>query len=145
MKKFLTLSTILKFCAAVLGLVAFCLMFSKQLYLEILGKKGFVDFGDALFDKDYGAAISFIGYLLILLASLGFCATIFLKNKKMKLIAGCLALALILGAVFVFIESAVVNNKAGGSAYHLAAGPVLAGIFAILAALAGCASEFLKK
>lgn len=147
MKKLLTLPNILKACAAVLGLVAFFLMFSNQLYAEILGKKGYVEFGDALFDKDFGAWISFIGYLLILIGALGMCALVFLKDKKMvKLLALCLAGALLLGAIFVFIEAAVVNGRADvDGLYHLAAGPVIAGIFAILAALLGCGSEFLKK
>ena len=143
MKKLLTLPNILKACAAVLGLVAFFLMFADQLYVELLGKKGFVDFNDALFDKNYGAWISFIGYLLILLAALGMCGVIFLKEKK--LIALCLAGALLIGAILVFIEAAVVNGRADVSAYHLEAGPVIAGIFAILAGLLGAASEFLKK
>ncbi len=147
MKKLLTLPNILKACAAVLGLVAFFLMFANQLYAEILGNKGFVEFGDALFDENYGAWISFIGYLLILIAALGMCAMIFLKDKKLaKMITICLAGALLLGAIFVFIEAAVVNGRADvDGLYHLAAGPVLAGIFAILAALLGCGSEFLKK
>lgn len=147
MKKLLTLPNILKVAGAMLGLVAFFLMFANQLYAELLGNKGFVEFQDALFDKNYGAGISFVGYLLILLAALGLCCVIFLKDKKMaKMITLGLAGALLLGAIFVFIEAAVVNGRADlDGVYHLAAGPVIAGIFAILAALLGCASEFLKK
>ena len=144
MKKLLTLPNILKAAGALLGLVAFFLMFANQLYAELLGNKGFVEFKDALFDKNYGAGISFVGYLLILLASLGLCATIFLKDMKFVVLA--LAGVLLLGAIFVFIEAAVVNGRADvDGLYHLAAGPVIAGIFAILAALLGCASEFLPK
>ena len=144
MKKLLTLPNILKAAGALLGLVAFFLMFANQLYAELLGNKGFVEFKDALFDKNYGAGISFVGYLLILLASLGLCGTIFLKDMKFVVLA--LAGVLLLGAIFVFIEAAVVNGRADvDGLYHLAAGPVIAGIFAILAALFGCASEFLPK
>ena len=139
------LPNILKAAGALLGLVAFFMMFTNQLYAEILGKKGFVEFQDALFDKNYGATISFVGYLLLLLGALGLCGMIFLKDKKMaKLITLALAGLLLLGAIFVFIEASVVNGK-DSSLYHLAAGPIFAGIFGILAALLGCASEFLPK
>ena len=145
MKKLLTLGNILKAAGAVLGLVAFFMMFAKQLYAEVLGHKGYVEFADALFDKDYGAWISFIGYLLVLSGALGLCAVIFLKDKKTaKLVTFALAGALVLGAIFVFIEAAVVNGRADVSAYHLAAGPVLAGVFALLAGLLGAGSEFVK-
>ena len=52
MKKLLTLGNILKAAGAVLGLVAFFMMFAKQLYVELLGNKGYVEFQDALFDKN---------------------------------------------------------------------------------------------
>ena len=146
MKKLLTLGNILKAAGAVLALVAFFMMFAKQLYVELLGNKGYVEFQDALFDKNYGVWISFVGYLLVLIAALGLCAVIFLKDKKTaKLVAFALAGALLLGAILIFIEAAVVNGRADVSAYHLAAGPVLAGIFALLAGLLGAASEFVKK
>ena len=145
MKKLLTLGNILKAAGAVLGLVAFFMMFADQLYAEILGNKGFVEFGDAMFDKNYGSWITFVGYLLVLIAALGLCAVVFLKDKKTaKLVTFALAGVLVLGAIFIFIEAAVVNGRADVSAYHLAAGPVLAGIFALLAGLLGAASEFVK-
>ena len=148
MKKLLTLSNILKASAALLGIIAFVMMFTKQLWIGNSSNKAFVDFKDALFDKDFGSAISFVGYLFLLIGGLGMCALIFLKDKKMvKLLAMCLAGALLLGAIFVFIEAAVVNGRIDSSLikYNLTAGPVLAGIFGILAALLGCGSEFLKK
>ena len=62
-------------------------------------------------------------------------------DKKMrKYVTLGLAGLLLLGAIFVLIEAAVLNGDS--SVYHLAAGPVFAGIFGILAALLGCASEF---
>ena len=145
MKKLLTLGNMFKAAGALLGLVAFFMMFADQLYAEILGNKGFVEFGDAMFDKNYGSWITFVGYLLVLIAALGLCAVVFLKDKKTaKLVTFALAGVLVLGAIFIFIEAAVVNGRADVSAYHLAAGPVLAGIFALLAGLLGAASEFVK-
>ena len=146
MKKLLTLPNILKLAGALLGIIAFALMFANQLYAEVLGHKGFVAFDDAMFGE-YGSAITFIGYLLILIAALGLVALVLIKldAKHGKLVGLCLAGLLILGAIFVFIEAAVVNGRVDASMYHLAAAPVFAGIFAILAGLAACASEFLKK
>ena len=143
MKKLLTLGNILKAAGALLGLVAFFLMFAKQLYAEVLGHKGYVEFADALFDKDYGSWISFIGYLLVLLAAVGLCASIFLKGNKLLTLV--LAGILVLGAILIFIEAAVVNGRVDANMYHLAAGPIFAGIFALLGGLLACASEFVKK
>ena len=143
MKKLLTLGNILKAAGALLGLVAFFLMFAKQLYAEVLGHKGYVEFADALFDKDYGSWISFIGYLLVLLAAVGLCASIFLKGNKLLTLV--LAGVLVLGAILIFIEAAVVNGRVDANMYHLAAGPIFAGILALLGGLLGCASEFVKK
>ena len=138
MKKLLTLPNILKAAAALLGLIAFFLMFADQLVagdsIRIVAK-----YDDALFG-DGGAVISFVGYLLILLAALGSCALIFLKTKLSKIIALALAGVFLLGAIFVFIEASVFNGEYGS--FRLMAGPVFAGIFGILAALLGCASEF---
>ena len=141
MKKYLTLSNCLKAGAVLFGLIAFFLMFSKQLYLEVLGSKGYVEFDDALFGKG-GAVISFVGYLIMFLASAGVCALVFVEmdEKIKKYINFGLAGLLLLGAIFVFIEASVVNGDY--SAYHLAAGPVFAGIFGILASIAVVASEF---
>ena len=141
MKKYLTLANLMKAAAFVFGFVAFFMMFANQIYLELLGSRGYVK-TDAMFDKDYGAWITFVGYLLILLASLGACALVFLglDAKMNKMLALILGGVLILGAVFVFIEAAVVNGDS--NVYHLAAGPIIAGIFAIIAGLLVCASEF---
>lgn len=143
MKKLLTLKNVLKCAAVLFGLIAFFLMFAKQLYVELLGNKGYVAFDDAMFGND-GSVITFIGYLLVILASLGVCALVFLsldeKIKKLAIFGA--AFLLLLGAIFIFIEASVVNGNIGGSAYHLTAGPVFAGILAILAAVLVCASEF---
>ena len=143
MKKYLTLANVMKAAAFLFGFIAFFMMFANQIYLELLGSRGYVK-TDAMFDKDYGAWITFVGYLLILIASLGACALVFLglDAKMNKMLALILSGVLILGAIFVFIEAGVVNGRLDTSAYHLAGGPIVAGIFAIIAGLALCASEF---
>ncbi len=140
MKKLLTLPNLLKCCAALFGLVAFVLMFTNQLYSGS-SIRVYVAFDDALFG-DGGAVISFIGYLLILLSSVAVCLFLFLNlDKKMvKLLNFILAAVFLLGAVFVFIEAAVVNGSY--SVFKLTASPVIAGILAVLAGILVCASEF---
>ena len=147
MKKLLTLPNILKACATVLGLVAFFLMFTKQFAYRTSNSVTYLGFQDALFDKDYGVVISFVGYLLVLLSALGLCALVFVKLNAKKIITLALSGVLLLGAIFIFIEAAVYNGQFDLKLveWKLAAGPVFAGIFAILAALLGCASEFLPK
>lgn len=142
MKKYLTLANLMKAAAAVFGLIAFFMMFANQIYYEPLGRVYLKT--DAMFDEDFGAWISFVGYLLILLASLGACALVFLglDAKMNKMLALILGGVLILGAIFVFIEAGVYNGRADVSWFHLAGGPIVAGIFAILAGLLVCASEF---
>lgn len=144
MKKFLTLVNVLKCAAVLLGLIAFFLMFAKQLYVGDSDYKAFVAFDDALFGEG-GSVISFIGYLLIILAAIAVCVLLFVKlDKKIKLyVALGLAFVFVLAAIFVFIEASVVNNNAL-FAYHLTAAPVFAGILAILSAILLVASEFVK-
>lgn len=145
MKKLLTLNNVIKACAVVFGLVAFFLMFANQLYAEGIGVRRYWSFSFAMFG-DYGAVITFIGYLLIGLSSICVCTLVFLGlDEKINKIANFGAAALlILGAIFVFIEASVVNGNVGGNMYHLAAAPIIAGIFAIIAACAVCATLFIK-
>ncbi len=146
MKKYLTLANLMKAAAFVFGFVAFFMMFANQIYVKAFDLVSYTK-TDAMFDKYYGAWISFVGYLLILLASLGACALVFLglDAKMNKMLALILGGVLILGAIFVFIEAGVVNGVRDTSAYRLAAGPIVAGIFAIIAGLLVCASEFVPN
>ncbi|MBP5356557.1 MAG: hypothetical protein J6Y68_00225 [Clostridia bacterium] len=141
MKKFLTISNLFKICAAIFGLVAFFLMFADQIYVEILGARGYSSFSDTFFGEN-GAIITFIGYLLIGISSIAICLLLFMSiDKKIKkFVSFGLALVLILGAVFVFIVSAVINGNTNVT--HPAAAPIIAGIFAIVAAIALAISEF---
>ena len=63
-----------------------------------------------------------------------------------KIIVFSAAGVMVLGAIFVFVESAVYNANASkylATHYSLTAFPILAGIFAIVAALGLVASEFI--
>ena len=117
-------------------------MFADQLVYGEGNLRLVASYKDAMF-SDGGAAVSFVGYLLLLLAALGSCALVLFKTKFGKILALALAGIFLLGAIFVFIEASVYNGKYGD--FRLMAGPVFAGIFGILSALLVCASEFLPR
>ena len=146
MKKLLTLSNVLKATAAIFGLVAFCLMFADQLYFNVFTEKAFIGFEDALFGEN-GAALSFVGYLLVLLATLATCVLTFasLKDKMKKIVNLAVAGVMIIGAIFIFVEAAVVNGKTDTTIMNLAAAPIIAGIFSIISALGIAVSEFVPN
>ena len=137
MKKLLTLSNVLKATAAIFGLVAFCLMFADQLYFNVFTEKAFIGFEDALFGEN-GAALSFVGYLFVLLATLATCVLTFapMKDKMRKIVNLAVAGVMIIGAIFIFVEAAVVNGKTDATIMNLAAAPIVAGVFSIVSALA---------
>ena len=150
MKKLLTLGNIIKAGAVLFGLIAFFMMFTNQAYVELLGNKSYVEFADAFF-KDGGSPIGFVGYLLVLLAALAVCAFVVLplfvkiEGKLVKIINLALAFVLLLGAIFILVEAAAINGVKDTEAYHLAAGPIVGGIFGIVSALAVAASEFIPQ
>lgn len=145
MKKYITLNNCIKCGAVLFGLIAFFLMFADQLVGNITGVT--IAFNDVFFGKNVNAPIGFVGYLFILIGALGICGVIFapVKGLTRKLVDAAPALFLLLGAIFVFVTASVYNGNTGLGAnpYNLTAAPVLAGIFAILAALAQCVTIFL--
>ena len=146
MKKLLTLSNVLKATAVIFGLVAFCLMFADQLYFNVFTEKAFIGFEDALFGEN-GAALSFVGYLFVLFATLATCVLTFapLKDKMKKIVNLAVAGVMVIGAIFIFVEAAVVNGKTDATIMNLAAAPIIAGIFSIISALGIAVSEFVPN
>ena len=153
MKKFLTLPTLVKCCAFVFGVVAFCLMFADQLLIKSGNSSTSVAFQDALFGGKIlfvtykGAVLSFIGYLLALVAALLTGANLFVTDKKVNkflpLVNGAL---FIVAGVFVILEAAVWNGTNEVENFvSLGAAPIIAAILAWLAGLANCCSAFLAK
>ena len=137
MKKLLTLSNVLKAIAAVFGLVAFFLMFANQLYFNVFTEKAYIGFNDALFG-DNGAVLSFVGYLFVLLATLASCVMMFapVKDRTKKIVNLAVAGVMVIGAIFIFVEAAVVNGKTDATIMNLAAAPIVAGVLSIVSALA---------
>ena len=146
MKKYLTLKNCVKALAFVFGLVAALMVFANQVHYGSF----YYGAADTFFGNSAtkGAVLPFIGYLLIALATIAFCVFVFVKldEKLDKIITFALAGALLVGAIFVFLAAATFNSINGiDGLASLAGGPVVAGIFAILAALAVCGSEFVPN
>ena len=163
MKKYLTLSNILACVAFVLAVVAFAMMFTDQLFVEVKSILGngtaTVTFSDAFF-SDGGSPIGFIGYLLVLVG--GIVAVLlscpaFLKKKNQRALAiACASLLVIVGGVLILLEASLVNSNTGaknwnigtlvsGSSYQLTVTAVLGGVFGIVSGLLSCAGGFLAK
>lgn len=147
MKQILTLRNLIKLGALLFAIAAFCMMFGNQLTAYLGNTKiGEIKFDDALFG-DHGSVLSFVGYLLMLIAGIVAGLLVFLKapDNIKKYIALGVAVVLIIGAIFVFVEGAVVQNANKGYLnykYQLTVFPILGGIFGIVAGLAVAASEF---
>lgn len=153
----LTIKNILVWCAGLLAVVAFFLMFAPALKNGSTTYEGVkVLFGEkvtalGITIETKGAIGSFIGYLLVLLG--GICAVVIsfiMKDEKMAKIITLAAAALILvGAILVFCEKAMYysanNVEVSGTDYtKLAAGPIVAGIMAIISAGALAVSQLVK-
>lgn len=153
----LTIKNILVWCAGLLAVVAFFLMFADALVQKTSFVGTFVGKGtDVLFGTKAsngtvltkGAVGSFIGYLLVLIG--GACAVVVsfvLKDAKLAKIVTLAAAALVLvGAILVFCEKAmyVSANNGNGDYTFLAAGPVVAGIMAVISAGALAVSQLVK-
>lgn len=154
----LTIKNILVWCAGLLAVVAFFLMFADALVQKTSFVGTFVGKGtDVLFGTKAsngtvltkGAVGSFIGYLLVLIG--GACAVVVsfvLKDAKLAKIVTLAAAALVLvGAILVFCEKAMwlsANDMNDNDKLSLAAGPVVAGIMAVISAGALAVSQLVK-
>ena len=136
----LGLHALLRVAAALLGVVAFIMMFLDQVEVFLadnsLGKAGM----DALFGNadsallKNGSVISFIGYILVAAGAVCSVLSLFLfKGKKIDLLLLVIAgLAMIAGAVMIFVMPAVLkdsNKTLLNYEYKLVVAPILAGIF----------------
>ena len=138
----------MKLGALLFAIAAFCMMFGNQLTPVLSGHKGDpIAFDDALFG-DHGAVLSFVGYLLMLISGLIACLLVFLKapDNIKKYVGLGVAVLLVVGAVFVFVEGAIVTNSYKDALlnvkYELTVFPILGGIFGCVAGAAVAASEF---
>jgi len=157
------ISELLLALTAMLGIVAFIMMFMSKLSLtgKLAGTTATVEWKEIFFDQktttgstttttSYGVTLGFIAYLAILLGGLGAVFTIFMKNSSLGgLLAFLCGLVMIgFGICIFFIPSMFADkNEALATMYNikLTVAPILAGIFAILGGILAVASPVLKK
>ena len=151
MKKFLTLNLVVKAAGVLFALVAFFLMFAPQMMYIVGSNTEYYTIGQAtagwegLIGDAKGTALGLIGYILVILGAVGACVLVFLKlDAKIKMFAGLgAALLVLLGGIFVFCLAASFNAVNETEGFRLAGGAIVAGILALVGALAMAASEFL--
>ena len=145
MKKFVTLKNCLRVLAAIFGLVAALMVFANQLHYGSL----YYGPSDTFFGNNLtsGTVLPFIGYLMIALGVIAICVLTFVKvdNKYAKIVTFALSGDLIVAAIFLFLAAATFNSANGfDGVASLAGGPIVGAIFAILASLSLCGSEFVS-
>ena len=143
-------ANIFRFLAAVLAIVAFCLMFGNQLKVTskvvLLGEGTTeISFSDTFFGNS-GNPLGFIGYILVLVGGLATCLLAFAKfSKSSKLIVNLLVAAiLVAGTVLVFLtavpfqggSATVFGFEVGKVTVGLAIFPIIAGVLGAVAT--GC-------
>ena len=138
-KGLLTVSNILRFIAAALGIGAFFFMFGNQVKvtanLWIVSLNGELSFSDTFFSNG-GSPLGFIGYLLLLFGGLTTLLLVFVQFKKnARVLANLLAAVILLsGAVLVFLTAVPIKSAS------LLAMPIIAGILgAVSTGLVVCA------
>ena len=144
MYKYLTLKNVIRASCAILLFVGFFFMFFNQVDVTYSGK---MSFSEAFFGK-YGSPLTFVGYLILLLSSFTTGGMILLnvQEEKKKVIYFIVVGILLVAAIFLFIEGAVITNNIGqnGINARLLLPPVLAGVFAVISSLALCFAEFVS-
>ena len=155
--------------AGVLAVLAFIMAFIAPLKIVETGETG--KFSEVYFGQEVmgtkinGAIIPFIGFILMLVAGVYLILSNFIEikaDKTLKIVAIAL---LVVGAILVFLtETFYINavyssemyaslpeaqlslmKEMSAEVYGLAAGPILGGILAILAAAGAAVSQFVIK
>ena len=146
------------FCSALFAIVAFFLMFADPVGVDTkfagiqMSTFEYVYFGKesvAVSMDIKGVWTSVVGFALILLSGIALMVLTFVKAKNAKLIYFVAFLALAVGAILVLLTKTLwlAFNDASRYAenYVLGAGPIIAGILAILSAMGIVVSGLMKK
>lgn len=147
--KYVKLHSLLRMAAALIAIIAFISMFVTKQIVHSSSEGAFLMWDEAFFGDSAintnGTFVGFIGYLFIIIGGLAGLAFVFIDElldtdlmKKLSFIAGGL---LILGAVMTLLTGVLFRafntDIVDRSSFHLASGPV---VFAVLALLAGAAN-----
>ncbi len=150
--KFLKVHSLLRMFAAVLVIAVFISMFVAKQIVHSDFDNVFFDIGSGAFfgDGPYkGNVFAFIGYLLVFIGGLAGLAFVFIDEiigkdltKKLSFVVGGL---MVVGAIAILLVAPIfIGVNELSSDFTTGAGPIVFGIFALLAGAANIAAPILE-
>ena len=152
--KYLKLHSFLRMGAALLAIIVFISMFITKQIVHSEFDSVFLEWTGAFFGEDAfkPTVLGFIGYIFVILGGLAGLAFVFIDEiigedltKKLSFVVGGV---MVLGGVFMLLTGvmfrAINSDGMGIKYYHLAAGPIVFAILAILAGLMNAAAPILE-
>ena len=151
--KYVTLHSFLRMGAALLAIVIFVSMFIAKQIVHSDNSHLFFEWNETFFGGDVNkpAVLGFIGYLFVIIGGLAGLAFVFIDEiigkdltKKLSFVAGAMMVA---GGAMILLNGVVfraVNDAPGINNFHLAAGPIVFGILAIVGGAANVAAPILE-
>ena len=144
--KYVKLHSLLRMFGALLAIAVFISMFIAKQIVHADNSALFFTWTETYFGGDVNKAtvFGFIGYILVFLGGLAGLAFVFIDEiigkDLTKMLSFVVGGAIVLGAIFILLTGVffrAFNDGFGIKNYHLAAGPI---VFGILAVIAGCAN-----
>ena len=151
--KYVTLHSFLRFGAALIALVVFISMFFGKQIVHSEFEDAYFNWIEVFFGGTYSKpeVVGFIGYLFVIIGGLAGLAFVFIDEiigkdltKKLSFVAGAMMVA---GGAMILLNGVVfraVNDAPGINNFHLAAGPIVFGILAIVGGAANVAAPILE-
>ena len=152
--KYVTLHSFLRFGAALIALVVFISMFFGKQIVHSEFEDAYFNWIEVFFGGTYSKpeVVGFIGYLFVIIGGLAGLAFVFIDEiigkdltKLLSFVAGGV---IVLGALFILLTGvffrAFNSDGMGIKDFHLAAGPIVFGILAIIAGLGNAAAPILE-
>ena len=152
--KYVKIHSLVRMFAALLAVVVFVSMFIAKQIVHARYDNLFFNWTEAFFGGDgFNASVfGFIGYLFVIIGGLAGLAFVFIDEiigkdltKLLSFVAGGV---IVLGALFILLTGvffrAFNSDGMGIKDFHLAAGPIVFGILAIIAGLGNAAAPILE-
>ena len=152
--KYVKIHSLVRMFAALLAIAVFISMFIAKQIVHADSEKLFFSWTEAFFGGDgFNATVfGFIGYLLVFIGGLAGLAFVFIDEiigkdltKLLSFVAGGV---IVLGAILILLTGvffrAFNSDGLGIKNFHLAAGPIVFGILAIIAGCCNAAAPILE-
>ena len=153
--KYVKIHSLLRMFAALLAIIVFISMFAAKQVVHSEYSNVFFDFRNGAFFGDEvskGNVVGFFAYLLVFIGGLAGLAFVFIDEiigkdltKTLSFVVGG---AMVVGAIFMLLTGvffrAFNSDGFGINKFHLAAGPIVFGILAIIAGCCNAAAPILE-